>query len=115
MAEETVSRYSIVDFARSWTLYRPNPLVTIDPATHFVKAVGVDPKSEFNRATQALRQQPGSAFKYVITTTQLFASEMRVYAKLDCITTLCKDIRDGNSYYYPKNYDSSFLWGDVLR
>ena len=40
-------------------------IVSIDPRTHFVKAMvgGVDAKkSEFNRATQAKRQ-PGSAFK----------------------------------------------------
>lgn len=40
-------------------------LVAIDPRTHFIKALvgGVDyKKSQFNRATQAIRQ-PGSAFK----------------------------------------------------
>ncbi|BAY10687.1 transglycosylase domain-containing protein [Calothrix sp. NIES-2098] len=82
-------------------------LVAIDPRTHFVKALvgGVDPKtSEFNRATQAQRQ-PGSSFKPFVYYTA-FAS-----GKFTPDTTVVDEpvsYRDGDGWYYPKNYDGSF-------
>jgi 1A family penicillin-binding protein len=89
-------------------------LVAIDPRTQFIKALvgGVDAKtSEFNRATQAQRQ-PGSAFKPFVYYTA-FAS-----GKFTPQTTVLDTpvrYRDGNSWYYPRNYDNSFMGGIPIR
>jgi 1A family penicillin-binding protein len=106
MAEQTVSKWHKTLSSQG---LRDNQiaLVAIDPRTHFVKALvgGVDAKSsEFNRATQSQRQ-PGSAFKpfvyYAAFATGKFAPD-----------TVVQDTpvryRDGNNWYTPKNYDSSF-------
>lgn len=106
MAEQTVSKWHKTLSSQG---LRNNQiaLVAIDPRTHFVKALvgGVDAKSsEFNRATQSQRQ-PGSAFKpfvyYAAFATGKFAPD-----------TVVQDTpvryRDGNNWYTPKNYDSSF-------
>lgn len=82
-------------------------LVAIDPRTHFIKAIvgGVDPKkSEFNRATQAIRQ-PGSAFKPFVYYTA-FASGK--YTPNSVVADTPVRYREASGYYYPKNYDSSF-------
>ncbi|WP_315787969.1 transglycosylase domain-containing protein [Fischerella sp. JS2] len=89
-------------------------LVAIDPRTHFVKALvgGVDSKtSEFNRATQAHRQ-PGSSFKPFVYYTA-FAS-----GKFTPRTTVLDTpvrYRDGNGWYYPRNYDHSFMGAISIR
>ncbi|MGH7999958.1 MAG: transglycosylase domain-containing protein [Brasilonema sp.] len=82
-------------------------LVAVDPRTHFIKALvgGVDPKtSEFNRATQALRQ-PGSAFKpfvyYTAFATGKYGPETTVY-------DTPVGYRDGDGWYYPRNYDGGY-------
>jgi penicillin-binding protein 1A len=89
-------------------------LVAIDPRTHFVKALvgGVDAKtSEFNRATQAQRQ-PGSSFKpfvyYAAFASGKFAPDSTVY-------DTPVSYRDGDRWYYPKNYDSSFSGAISIR
>ncbi|BAY43509.1 1A family penicillin-binding protein [Scytonema sp. HK-05] len=106
MAEETVSKWH--ERLLGEGLYKNQiALVAIDPRTHFVKALvgGVDPKtSEFNRATQALRQ-PGSSFKPFVYYTA-FASGK--YTPDSTIYDTPVSYRDGNGWYYPKNYDSSF-------
>ena len=106
MAEETVKRWH--ERLLGEGLYKNQiALVAIDPRTHFVKALvgGVDYKtSEFNRATQALRQ-PGSSFKPFVYYTA-FAS-----GKFTPDSTIYDGpvgYRDGDGWYYPKNYDNSF-------
>jgi len=82
-------------------------LVAVDPRTHYVKAIvgGVDQsKSQFNRATQALRQ-PGSAFKPFVYYTA-FASGK--YTPSSTINDSPVSYPDGDSIYSPKNYDGSF-------
>lgn len=113
MAEETVSRWH--GRLRGRGLYADQiALVAIDPRTHFVKAIvgGVDPKkSEFNRAVQAHRQ-PGSAFKPFVYYTA-FASGK--YTPNSIVYDAPVRYRDGNGYYYPKNYDSSFAGAMSIR
>jgi penicillin-binding protein 1A len=82
-------------------------LVAIDPRTHFVKALvgGVDPKaSEFNRATQALRQ-PGSSFKPFVYYTAFATGK---YGPDSTVIDAPVSYRDGDGWYYPRNYDGSF-------
>jgi 1A family penicillin-binding protein len=89
-------------------------LVAIDPRTQFVKTIvgGVDAKkSEFNRATQALRQ-PGSAFKPFVYYTA-FAS-----GKFTPNTTVLDSpvtYPDGDKSYSPRNYDNSFKGAMPIR
>ncbi|MEH2347245.1 MAG: transglycosylase domain-containing protein [Nostoc sp.] len=89
-------------------------LVSIDPRTHFVKALvgGIDAKtSEFNRATQAHRQ-PGSSFKPFVYYTA-FAS-----GKFTPNTTILDtpvSYRDGNGWYSPHNYDNTFMGAIPVR
>ncbi len=106
MAEETVKRWH--ERLLGEGLYKNQiALVAIDPRTHFVKALvgGVDYKtSEFNRATQALRQ-PGSSFKpfvyYTAFASGKFTPDSSIYDGP-------VGYRDGDGWYYPKNYDNSF-------
>ena len=113
MAEETVSRGH--GRLRAQGLYADQiALVAIDPRTHFVKAIvgGVDhKKSEFNRAIQAHRQ-PGSAFKPFVYYTA-FASGK--YTPNSIVYDAPVRYRDGNGYYYPRNYDSSFAGAISIR
>jgi 1A family penicillin-binding protein len=106
MAEQTVSSWH-KKLQGSGLSRNQIALVAIDPRTHFVKALvgGVDPKtSEFNRATQALRQ-PGSAFKpfvyYAAFASGKFTPDTTVF-------DTPVSYRDGNGWYYPKNYDGGF-------
>jgi penicillin-binding protein 1A len=73
---------------------------------------GVDSKtSEFNRATQAQRQ-PGSSFKPFVYYTA-FAS-----GKFTPNTTVVDapvSYRDGDGWYYPKNYDGGFSGAMSIR
>ncbi|BAY88108.1 MULTISPECIES: transglycosylase domain-containing protein [unclassified Tolypothrix] len=89
-------------------------LVAIDPRTHFVKALvgGVDAKtSEFNRATQAQRQ-PGSSFKPFVYYTA-FASGK--FAPDTTVVDAPVSYRDGNGWYYPRNYDGGFSGAMSIR
>lgn len=82
-------------------------LVAVDPRTHYIKAVvgGVDyQKSQFNRATQALRQ-PGSAFKPFVF-YQAFASGR--FTPDSSVNDSPVSYRDGGEVYSPQNYDRSF-------
>lgn len=113
MAEQTVVKWH--NSLRGQGLSKNQiALVAIDPRTHFVKALvgGVDPKaSEFNRATQAQRQ-PGSAFKpfvyYAAFASGKFAPDTTV---IDAPVSY----RDGDGWYYPKNYDGSFSGAMSIR
>jgi 1A family penicillin-binding protein len=89
-------------------------LVSIDPRTHFVKALvgGVDSKtSEFNRATQAERQ-PGSSFKPFVYYTAFASGKFTPDTILDDSPV---SYRDGSGWYTPKNYDNSFRGPMSLR
>jgi penicillin-binding protein 1A len=101
VAEETVQSYRGVGYADQIAL------VAVDPRTHFIKAVvgGVDyRKSQYNRATQALRQ-PGSAFKPFVYYTA-FASGR--YTPDSIVNDSPVGYREGNEYYEPQNYDRTF-------
>jgi penicillin-binding protein 1A len=101
VAEETVQAYRGVGYADQIAL------VAVDPRTHFIKAVvgGVDyRKSQYNRATQALRQ-PGSAFKPFVYYTA-FASGQ--YTPDSIVNDSPVGYREGNEYYEPQNYDRTF-------
>ncbi|MBD2213951.1 penicillin-binding protein [Calothrix sp. FACHB-156] len=89
-------------------------LVAIDPRTHFIKALvgGVDAKtSEFNRATQAQRQ-PGSAFKPFVYYAA-FASGK--FTPNSTVLDNPVSYRDGSGWYYPRNYDNSFMGAISIR
>jgi 1A family penicillin-binding protein len=113
MAEKSVSQWHYRLLNQG--LYKNQiALVAVDPRTHFVKALvgGVDAKaSEFNRATQALRQ-PGSAFKpfvyYAAFATGKYGPDSTVY------DTPVR-YRDGSGWYYPRNYDGGFSGAMSIR
>ncbi|MEH1965262.1 transglycosylase domain-containing protein [Nostoc sp.] len=113
MAEETIKKWHKTLEAEGLK-NNQIALVAIDPRTHFVKALvgGVDSKtSEFNRATQAQRQ-PGSSFKPFVYYTA-FAS-----GKFTPDTTVLDSpvsYRDGNGWYYPHNYDNTFMGAIPIR
>ncbi len=89
-------------------------IVSIDPRTHFVKAMvgGIDAKkSQFNRATQAMRQ-PGSAFKPFVYYTA-FASGR--FSPDSTILDAPVSYPDGDETYSPQNYDRTFSGAITLR
>lgn len=89
-------------------------LVAVDPRTHFVKAMvgGVDyKKSQYNRATQALRQ-PGSAFKPFVYYAA-FASGR--YTPDSIVSDTPVGYPDGYEMYYPQNYDRTFAGPVSIR
>lgn len=82
-------------------------LVAVDARTHFVKAMvgGVDyRKSQFNRATQAIRQ-PGSAFKPFVYYAAFAGGK---YGPDSIVNDTPVGYPDGYEMYYPQNYDGSF-------
>ncbi|MHC5672780.1 transglycosylase domain-containing protein [Nostoc sp.] len=113
MAEETIKKWHQTLESEGLN-NNQMALVAIDPRTHFIKALvgGVDSKtSEFNRATQAHRQ-PGSSFKPFVYYTA-FAS-----GKFTPNTTILDtpvSYRDGNGWYYPRNYDNTFMGAIPIR
>lgn len=113
MAEGLVSKWHGRLLGRG--LYKNQiALVAVDPRTHFVKALvgGVDAKtSEFNRATQALRQ-PGSAFKPFVYYAALATGK---YGPNTTLYDTPVGYRDGDGMYYPRNYDGSFGGSMSLR
>ncbi|BCL38856.1 transglycosylase domain-containing protein [Nostoc sp. MS1] len=113
MAEETVKKWH--ESLLSQGLNKNQlALVSIDPRTHFVKALvgGVDSKaSEFNRATQAQRQ-PGSSFKPFVYYTAFASGRFTPDSIIDDSPV---SYRDGNGWYYPRNYDGSFKGSMPIR
>ncbi|MBN3886285.1 MAG: transglycosylase domain-containing protein [Nostoc sp.] len=113
MAEETVTKWhkTLLDQGLS---KNQMALVAVDPRTHFIKALvgGIDPKtSEFNRATQSQRQ-PGSSFKPFVYYTA-FASGK--YGPDSTVVDAPVSYRDGNGWYFPRNYDGSFSGAMPIR
>jgi penicillin-binding protein 1A len=106
-AEDTVRRYAGI-YADQMAL------VSVDPRTHYVKAMvgGIDyKKSQYNRATQALRQ-PGSAFKPFVYYAA-FASGK--YGPNSTVMDTPVGYPDGYDMYYPQNYDRSFAGAMTVR
>jgi penicillin-binding protein 1A len=100
LAEETVQRYG--------GLYADQmALVSVDPRTHYVKAMvgGIDyKKSQYNRATMALRQ-PGSSFKPFVYYAAFATGK---YSPDSTVNDTPVGYPDGYEMYYPQNYDRSF-------
>ncbi|MBD2205350.1 penicillin-binding protein [Calothrix sp. FACHB-1219] len=113
MAETTIQKWHRT--LKNRGLYNNQmALVAIDPRTQFIKALvgGVDAKkSEFNRATQAQRQ-PGSAFKPFVFYAA-FASGK--FTPNSTILDSPVSYRDGSGWYYPRNYDNSFMGAISIR
>ncbi|MEH2128547.1 transglycosylase domain-containing protein [Nostoc sp.] len=113
MAEETVTKWhkTLLDQGLS---KNQMALVSIDPRTHFIKALvgGIDPKiSEFNRATQSQRQ-PGSSFKPFVYYTAFATGK---YTPDSTVDDSPVSYRDGNGWYFPRNYDGSFRGSMAIR
>jgi 1A family penicillin-binding protein len=90
-------------------------LVSIDPRTHFVKAVvgGKDyQESQFNRVLQS-RRQPGSSFKPFVYYTAFASGKYTPYSTVDDSPV---SYRDGvGAYYSPKNYGGSYSGRVTIR
>jgi penicillin-binding protein 1A len=87
------------------TPYLQGVVVVLDPATGVVRAMvgGRDfRQSQFNRATQALRQ-PGSAFKPFVYAAAIERGRSPSYAVSDGPLT----ITVGNQVWSPRNYDGT--------
>ncbi|MBD2294452.1 penicillin-binding protein [Anabaena sphaerica FACHB-251] len=113
MAEDTVNKWHKNLLGQG---LRKNQiaLVAIDPRTHFVKALvgGVDSKaSEFNRATQAQRQ-PGSSFKPFVYYAAFATGK---YGPDSTVIDSPVSYRDGNGWYFPRNYDGGFSGAMSIR
>ncbi|AFZ58444.1 penicillin-binding protein [Anabaena cylindrica FACHB-243] len=113
MAEGTVAKWHKTLLGQG--LYKNQiALVAVDPRTHFVKALvgGVDSKaSEFNRATQAQRQ-PGSAFKPFVYYAAFATGK---YTPDSTVVDSPVSYRDGNGWYFPRNYDGGFSGAMSIR
>ncbi|MEM7554822.1 MAG: transglycosylase domain-containing protein [Cyanobacteria bacterium P01_A01_bin.84] len=113
MAEQTVSKWHY-RLLRQGLYKNQIALAAVDPRTHFVKALvgGVDyKKSEFNRATQALRQ-PGSSFKPFVYYTAFATGK---YTPSTTVYDTAVRYRDGSGWYYPKNYDGGYAGAMSIR
>lgn len=107
IGEETAQRYAGI-YADQLSI------VAVDPRTHYVKAMigGVDyKKSQYNRATQALRQ-PGSAFKPFV---YYAAFETGKYGPDSTVMDTPVGYPDGYDMYYPQNYDRTFAGAMSIR
>jgi len=90
-------------------------LVSVDPRTHFVKAIvgGIDyHKSKFNRAIQAHRQ-PGSSFKPFVYYTAFASGKFTPDSTIDDSPVSYPD--GSGTTYTPKNYDNTFEGEISLR
>lgn len=102
-----------------FTLYQEpfveGSLISLDPNTGEVRAMvgGWDfNRSQFNRATQALRQ-PGSAFKPIIYAAALDQGMTAASVILD--TPIVYNSPEGESTWKPENYDEKFIGEITLR
>ncbi|MBN4001568.1 transglycosylase domain-containing protein [Nostoc sp. LPT] len=113
MAEETVTKWHKTLLGQGLSKNQM-ALVAIDPRTHFIKALvgGIDPKtSEFNRATQSQRQ-PGSSFKPFVYYTAFATGK---YGPDSTVVDAPVSYRDGNGWYFPRNYDGGFSGAMPIR
>ncbi|WP_013323137.1 transglycosylase domain-containing protein [Gloeothece verrucosa] len=114
-AEETVQNaYNVLRGRGLYTRELQVALVSVDPRTHFIKAIvgGVDyKKSQLNRAIQSHRP-PGSTFKpYVYYTA--FASGK--YTPDSVVVDGPISFRDGSGWYTPKNYGGGYSGAMSIR
>ncbi|MBN3939735.1 MAG: transglycosylase domain-containing protein [Nostoc sp.] len=113
MAEETVTKWHKTLLGQGLSKNQM-ALVAIDPRTHYIKALvgGIDPKiSEFNRATQSQRQ-PGSSFKPFVYYTAFATGK---YGPDSTVVDAPVSYRDGNGWYFPRNYDGGFSGAMPIR
>lgn len=111
---ETIVRRSYINLRNRGVRADQIALVAIDPRTHFVKAMvgGVNyEKSQFNRATHALRQ-PGSSFKPFVYYTAFASGRFTPDSSIEDSPV---SYRDGSGYYSPKNYGGGFSGTMSLR
>lgn len=86
-------------------------IVVLEPHTGYIRALvgGYDfSRSQFNRATQAIRQ-PGSAFKPIIYATAIHKGFSPAYVMVDA--PIVYEQADGK-IWKPSNYDGKF-WGSI--
>lgn len=86
-------------------------IVVLEPHTGYIRALvgGYDfSRSQFNRATQAIRQ-PGSAFKPIIYATAIQKGFSPAYVMVDA--PIVYEQADGK-IWKPSNYDGKF-WGSI--
>ncbi|MBV9775282.1 MAG: transglycosylase domain-containing protein, partial [Gemmatimonadetes bacterium] len=98
----------------TFTPYLQGVVVTMDPGTGVIRAMvgGRDfGQSQFNRATQALRQ-PGSAFKPFVYAAALEKGRSPLYSVADEPFSLA--LSDG-TVWSPKNYDGHYSGYITLR
>ncbi len=89
-------------------------VVLIDPTSGEVKAMagGYDyTQSQFNRATQSLRQ-PGSTFKPIV---YLAAIDKFNYTPTTIMMDQARTFRVGDTFWTPANFDEKFLGPITLR
>lgn len=89
-------------------------LAAVDPRTHYIKALvgGIDyEKSQYNRATQSLRQ-PGSSFKPFVYYTAFATGK---YSPYSIVNDSPVSYRDGGGYYSPKNYGGGYSGSISIR
>lgn len=89
-------------------------VVLIDPTSGEVKAMagGYDySQSQFNRATQSLRQ-PGSTFKPIV---YLAAIDKFNYTPTTIMMDQARTFRVGDTFWTPANFDEKFLGPITLR
>ena len=102
---------------RSWGVRADQvALVSIDPRTHFVKAVvgGADyEKSQFNRVLQS-RRQPGSSFKPFVYYTAFASGKYTPYSTIADTPVRYRDGTAGG-YYSPKNYGGGYSGVVTIR
>jgi 1A family penicillin-binding protein len=110
MAEETVKRAH----ANLGVYADQIALASVDPRTHFVKALvgGINyDKSQFNRAIQA-RRQPGSSFKPFVYYTAFATGK---YSPESTVIDAPVSYRDGDGWYSPQNYGGGFSGAMSIR
>lgn len=113
MAEQKVNRWH--RRLQGYGLYNNQiALVSVDPRTHFVKAMvgGVSyDKSQFNRAIQS-RRQPGSAFKPFVYYAAFATGK---YSPYSTVYDTPVSYRDGGGYYSPRNYGGGYSGAMSIR
>ncbi len=113
MAEETV-RQAHRNLRRRGLYPDQVALASVDPRTHFVKALvgGVSyDKSQFNRALQS-RRQPGSSFKPFVYYTAFATGK---YSPESTVIDGPVSYRDGSGWYSPRNYGGGYSGAVSIR
>lgn len=82
--------------------------VALEAGRGYIRAMvgSVDPKSEFNRCTQGLGQQPGSAFKAFVYTAAFAEGRKRPSSTVE--NTRKSYPLSGGRLWWPRNYDGKY-------